>query len=186
MRTPFRSSLSVAFALALGAVSCSAPGSSDRALGAGELPPPVPVENFTILAPGFAGSAQPGNDAFAAMHEAGYVAVLNLRTAAENEGRGEEQAASDAGLTYVGLPLSGSAISLADGVRFGNVLATLPPGPVLIHCGSGNRVGAAWALWRAVEEGLTPDQAEAEARRAGVTSDALAARVRDQVARAAD
>lgn len=40
--------------------------------------------------------------------------------------------------------------------------------PVMLHCGSANRVGAIWAAHRALDEGLSVDEAMKEAKEVGL------------------
>jgi protein tyrosine/serine phosphatase len=45
--------------------------------------------------------------------------------------------------------------------------------PMLIHCGSANRVGAFWMIYRVVDQGWAEDKALDEAVKIGLTSPAL-------------
>jgi len=145
------------------------------------LPPYVEVPRFQDLAPGVAGGGQPTLDAIRSLGEHGYTTLINLRTDPELLA-GEEEAAQAAGLFYVRIPVSGSSLSLADAARLRKVLLEAQGGPVFIHCASGNRVGGLWGLYRALTEGLTPDEAEQAARRAGLRSEALARTLRSDLA----
>ncbi len=42
--------------------------------------------------------------------------------------------------------------------------------PILLHCGSGNRVGAVWLPWRVLNGGATVEEALAEAKTIGMRS----------------
>lgn len=50
--------------------------------------------------------------------------------------------------------------------------------PLLLHCGSANRVGAVWLAHRVLDDGVTFEAALAEARTVGLRSEALLARAR--------
>ena len=45
--------------------------------------------------------------------------------------------------------------------------------PMLIHCGSANRVGAFWMIYRVVDQGWPEDKALDEATKIGLTSPVL-------------
>ena len=95
---------------------------------------------------GMTSTGQPDEAALKIFADSGYVAVIDLRTAEEDRGIDEPAAVEAAGLSYISLPVAG-----ADGVTFENstkldeYLASFD-GPVVVHCGGGNRVGALLAL----------------------------------------
>lgn len=96
--------------------------------------------------------------------------ILDLR--AENEDRGYDEAAEAAslGLAYVTLPVTGPADLTPETVaRFGRLLDDAHArGPVLVHCGTANRVGALVALDRAWRHGDDAATAIARGRVAGL------------------
>jgi uncharacterized protein (TIGR01244 family) len=111
---------------------------------------------------------QPDKAVLEAVSDAGFVAVVDLRTAAEDRGFDEPAAVEALGMEYHSLEIAG-----AKGVTFDNareldrILAGID-GPVLLHCQSGNRVGALTAL-RASMQGATDEDALAIGREAGMT-----------------
>lgn len=99
----------------------------------------IPVDGITS-------SGQPDADEFALFAEAGYVAVVDMRGEAEDRGLDEVAVLDELGMQYVSLPLtSPEAISFENAAKLDEILAGIE-GPVLLHCGSGNRVGALLAL----------------------------------------
>jgi uncharacterized protein (TIGR01244 family) len=124
---------------------------------------------------------QPDTAILEAARDAGYVAVVDLRTAGEDRGFDEPAAVEALGMTYHSLEIAG-----AKGVTFDNaralddILAGIE-GPVLLHCQSGNRVGALTAL-RASMQGATDEEALAIGRKAGMTrlEPAVEARLAEQ------
>ena len=81
-----------------------------------------------------------------ALAEAGYAAVIDLRRPEENRGIEEQAEVERLGMSYVSIPVDG-----ADGVTYDNAslldqVLEQTEGPVLIHCGSGNRAGALLSL----------------------------------------
>lgn len=55
--------------------------------------------------------------------------------------------------------------------------------PVLLHCGSANRVGAIWAAYRALDEGLSLQAAIEEAKTVGLRSPAYEKKTIDYIRR---
>ena len=55
--------------------------------------------------------------------------------------------------------------------------------PVLLHCGSANRVGALWAAHRALDHGLELDAALREAKQVGLRNEAYQAKAVDYIRR---
>ena len=95
---------------------------------------------------GITSSGQPNADQFALVAEAGYVAVIDLRGAEEDRGMDEAAVLGELNLEYVTMPLTGAeAINMENAAKLDQILAGYD-GPVLVHCGSGNRVGAVLAL----------------------------------------
>jgi len=95
---------------------------------------------------GITSSGQPDASAFAIVADSGYVAVIDLRGPNENRGLDEKAVVEALGLEYIEFPLVGrEAISFENAQRLDKLLTDID-GPVLLHCGSGERVGAILAL----------------------------------------
>ena len=121
--------------------------------------------------PGVITGGQPDAAQLAALAEAGYRTVVDLRASGEPYAREEEQAALEAlGIEYVSIPVAGPEGLTEDNARaLSAVLADEEAYPVAIHCGSGNRVGALLALEAAWVDGAPPQEALALGRAAGLT-----------------
>lgn len=122
-------------------------------------------------------AGQPEPAAWQVAASAGITTVINLRPAAEMDGRDEAAEVAAAGIAYYELPVAGAA-----DVNLGNATALRrlidqAPGPVLVHCASGNRVGALLALGEMARGDMTQDEALAFGRSAGLGS--LETRVRE-------
>jgi uncharacterized protein (TIGR01244 family) len=102
---------------------------------------------------------------------AGLKTVINLRSEAEAGFEWERAAAERLGLRYVPLPVAGAADLTRENVeRLDRALReALAGGPVLLHCASGNRVGALLALREAWLHGAEPEAALAFGRASGLT-----------------
>ena len=112
---------------------------------------------------------QPSADDLQRLAESGVRYVINLRPAAEQTGYDESAAVQAEGMEYHNLPVAGAAdISFANAQALDALLAEIGDEPVLLHCASGNRVGALMAL-RAAMQGQDDEAAIAEGRRWGMT-----------------
>ncbi len=159
---------------ALGLGACSAPpqleplelGSIERLHGFGSI--------------SLAG--QPGPEDLAAAAEAGLRTVIDLRGPAEDRGYDEGALAAELGLIYVELPFGGADTLTPEVFETGLAQLDGAQRPVLMHCGSANRVGALWLAWRALDGGLDIEEAAAEARTVGLRSPEMEQLARDYVA----
>ncbi|MEO1245571.1 MAG: sulfur transferase domain-containing protein [Pseudomonadota bacterium] len=126
--------------------------------------------DFAAIGPasGDVSAGQPSEEQLAEIAGQGYVAVIDLRGAEEDRGYDESAAAAELGLTYSALPIeSADAINVENARRLGALLDGFD-GPVLLHCGSGNRVGALVALLEK-DRGASAEEALAAGRAAGLT-----------------
>ena len=114
---------------------------------------------------------QPTLAQVAALAEEGVRTVINLRAPEEPVDFEEAAEVAALGLHYIALPIAGAADLDAARVRqFGTALdEARRQGGVLIHCASGNRVGALVALDEAFNRGASLQDALAQGRAAGLT-----------------
>lgn len=108
-----------------------------------------------------------------------FTTVIDLR--GEDESRGYDEAAvtGELGLDYVRLPIRGASDLTAANAAALTAALKAARGPVLLHCASGNRVGALLALSAANGDGLTSLAALELGQRAGLKS--LEAVVRERL-----
>lgn len=119
--------------------------------------------------PGIITAGQPSKEALEALRDQGLRTVINLRVPTERGTREEPSWAEDLGLTYVSIPIEGAqGINLQNATALDRALETAER-PVLVHCGSSNRVGALLGLRAHELEGLSPEEALEVGRSAGVT-----------------
>jgi uncharacterized protein (TIGR01244 family) len=155
-------------AVALGAASASA--------GVPEAVDPAFIPAYRLIQPGLAAAGQPTPEALRGLEGMGFRTVVNLRP--EKEGPPDERAVVEAqGLRYVSIPVTADTFSLADVEAIEKVLDDPAAAPVLLHCGSSNRVGGAWAVIQA-RKGKSLEEAEAAGRAAGLHSPQMEAAVR--------
>lgn len=128
----------------------------------------VVEQNSVLPVDGITSAGQPDEQALRVFAEAGYVAVIDMRGPEENRGMDEKAVVEDLGLEYVSLPIVGrDGISYENARELGKVLSGYD-GPVLLHCGSGNRVGAVLALRESLN-GADDEAALEYGRSAGLT-----------------
>jgi uncharacterized protein (TIGR01244 family) len=113
-------------------------------------------------------TGQPDAAVLETVAQAGYVAVVDLRTDEEDRGFDEVTVIRDLGMEYVSFPIaSKDEINFENAARLDSILAEFD-GPVMVHCGSGNRVGALIAL-RESNKGASTEDAIAAGKTAGMT-----------------
>ena len=126
----------------------------------------LPIVNFAVLSDNVAGGGVLSVDVVSTLTGLGYSTIINLQHAEEDGVAAEEEAVIAAGLEYLHLPMGGldftreQAVAVADAVNNAE-------GTVLIHCRSGARVTAVWALAKAIDKGLNAEGAADIARNHG-------------------
>jgi len=115
-------------------------------------------------------SGQPTVEAIAQLKSAGITTVIDLRPDQETPDLDEKAAAEKAGLRYLVLPISGATdLSPENVTRFDQLLKQTASENVLIHCASGNRVGAMLALQARWVQGKSAEESLAIGKAAGMT-----------------
>ena len=113
-------------------------------------------------------AGQPDVEVLSTFAAAGYVAVIDLRTDKEDRGFNEPATIMGLGMSYVSMPIgSETDINFEKAAELDKILSGFD-GPVLVHCASGNRVGALFAL-REKANGATNEEALAAGKTAGMT-----------------
>jgi uncharacterized protein (TIGR01244 family) len=131
----------------------------------------------------FATAGQPKEEAFAKLAANGFRAVLNLRTDAEGvDLKREQELVEKAGMKYYNVPVVGSAPKVESVEAFVKVVKDNANHPMLIHCGSANRVGAFWMIYRVVDQNWPEEKALEEAKQIGLTSPVLTKFAQDYIA----
>jgi uncharacterized protein (TIGR01244 family) len=117
-----------------------------------------------------AGAVTPA--AVAGIKKMGFASIINLRLASEQGAdiEAEAAAAKAAGITFVHLPLSGSAPDPAVADRFLKTITEPGTQPAFIHCASGNRAAAMWLIKRVLVDKWDNDRAMEEALQLGSIS----------------
>ena len=126
---------------------------------------------------GMTSSGQPDEKALKVFADSGYSFVIDMRGPDENRGMDDfEGAVEAAGMQYLAFPVVGAEqVSFETAAKLDEVLQGID-GPVLMHCGSGNRVGAVLALRQSLN-GAADEESLEFGKDAGMTR--LEPRVRE-------
>jgi uncharacterized protein (TIGR01244 family) len=138
MAAPFRRAKTAYRRLFIAAVACAGAGFA--------LAQPAELPNRRDVIEGITAAGQPSAAALESAAKAGYRSVIDLRAPSEDRGFDEKSTVEGLGMSYVSLPVDGAAgVSYASAAELDKLIAELPK-PILLHCASGNRVGALLAL----------------------------------------
>ncbi len=149
---------------------------------------PLDLANARVVSDTLTTGGQPTREDLEHLKKAGFTTVINLRREGEITKRDdpdeaklfnfdEASAARSIGLDYFHLPISSKDGLTAENARLLDDALKAAPGPVLLHCGSGNRAGALMALKAFHVEGKSAEDALVIGKAAGLTS--LEPKVRD-------
>lgn len=151
--------LSLLLALAAGAACAATP--AETALAG--------LPNVSFPAPHRVASGRLAADDVAVLQRAGIRTVIDLSVDSETPDFDEAAAVRAAGIGYRNLPIRGAAdLTRVNVARFDRLLREAGAQPTLVHCASGNRVGAMVALRAALIDGSNAEAALAEGRRWGL------------------
>ncbi len=117
---------------------------------------------------GISAAGQPDEAALRVFADRGYAAVIDLRAEHEPRGLDEQAVVERLGMDYVLMPITDTAAINFENARRLDELLKQYDEPVLIHCGSSNRVGALLAL-RASLNGADDQGALQAGRDGGLT-----------------
>lgn len=132
-----------------------------------ELPP---IRNFLQVTPEFCTGGQPRIEHFAKLKAEGVKAVLNLRTPSEHRAEEERSAVEQAGLKYFNIPVIYRNPTDAQVDEFLEITDDAANRPMFIHCTAAIRVGAFWAIRRALRDGMSIDAALEDGRKVGLVN----------------
>ena len=127
------------------------------------------VPNACEPLPGLVTGGQPMAPHLAALSQAGCGMVLDCRDPMEPRPLREPEDVAAAGLEYVCIPVGHTRGSDATLAQIRDALkASVGTKPVLFHCASGNRVGAALIPYLMLDQGFTEEDAVNTAMRVGM------------------
>ena len=134
----------------------------------GEDTRPATFEWGTPIGDDLRVGGQPSAGDLEAAAAAGVRTVISLRTEGEAGSEGERETTERVGLRFVSIPIAGPGdLTEANARALDEALDG--SGPAILHCASGNRVGALLGLRAYLVEGATGDEAMSLAAEAGMT-----------------
>jgi len=117
------------------------------------------IKNLHITGENVFASGQPSKEQFQVLASAGIKHIINLRPLSEQDWN-EKAYIDSLGLTYHSIPVKGrTGITSKNAKALNELLNIIGSEPVLLHCASGNRVGALIAL---VEKEIKGNDVETE------------------------
>jgi len=119
------------------------------------MPNPVYLEDDLI------GGGPPPEEVIRAASEQGFKAVIDLRRPEEGTAA-EEELVKNYGMAYYNIIVTPRTLSRWQVDDLAKVLSDPANRPAILHCESGNRTGALWALYRYFEQRVEADQALGE------------------------
>ncbi len=127
---------------------------------------------FGEVAPGVTIAGQPSDGDWKHLHRMGFRTVVNLRTDAEGAER-ERLLVNSSAMQYFHVPVDGTGVAPRHADAVAKIVEDAYNGRVLVHCSSGNRAAAVWAIYLARHRGVARDQALAAGESAGMTKPKL-------------
>lgn len=129
-------------------------------------------------------SGQPTPEGLVNARDSGATLVINTRTQSEMS-FDERSVAQGLGMRYVSLGFTPATLDdvLVDSFIFEVKRRKPEDGRLLLHCNSGNRVAALWAMYEIKELKVDPEMAVDRARKLGLTSADLVAYIGDYARR---
>ena len=116
----------------------------------------------------FAG--QPDKGALSSLKVSGYRTVVNTRGIVEVNWD-EKGYVEELGMTYHAIPMGKPLTEIKpEWVEALDHILLTAERPILLHCGSGNRVSGLWAVWQVQHNGLSAEEAVELAASVGLTS----------------
>lgn len=128
------------------------------------------LPGFLVPEEGYLAGGQPTAEQLRAAAAKGLQRVIDLRPESEDHGFDETDVNAHSGLAYAILPIAGPQDLTRDNAqRLDQLLAEAGEETTLVHCASGNRVGALMALRAAWLQGQPVPAALALGKRWGLT-----------------
>ncbi len=112
----------------------------------------------------------PHADTWPKIAASGVSTVIDLRMPAEKGDGGEARNVRALGMAYEELPIAGAAAITGENATHLWQLVSQAEGPVVVHCASGNRVGALLSIGAWQHGDMTPRQALEFGKAAGLGS----------------
>jgi uncharacterized protein (TIGR01244 family) len=146
--------------------SCSVWYSQDEPVAQMPSPTTLPIVNFAALSGTVVGGGALDASVVATLPNLGFSTIINLQHAEEDGVAAEAEAAAAVGLDYISLPMGGLDFTREQALTVAETVNNAE-GFVVLHCRSGARVTAIWALAEALDHNLSAEEAADIARNHG-------------------
>ena len=154
----------------LAAVFAGGPAQAQAVTAATGPAPLVEIPNARQPVPGVLTGGQPTRGQLEEAAAAGYMTVVNLRPLSERGAWDEEEFVTELGMTFFHIPVAGiEDVNQENAEALREILRSSNGQPILVHCASGNRIGALLAIGAALFDGALLDEALELGRDAGLT-----------------
>lgn len=132
--------------------------------------PRLEITNAKQPFPGILTGGQPSIAQLKEAKEKGYKTIISLRTRRENGLWNEGDTVRELGMKYISIPISGArGLTSQNSNALIQALSDVKDYPVMVHCGSGDRVGAMFAIDAGLNKKMTTEQAVQIGRSAGLS-----------------
>ena len=129
----------------------------------------IDIPNARVVHGNVLTGGQPSREHLHNAREKGYRTVVNLRAEGEFDEFDEASTVDELGMRYVHIPMAGAGDLNEDNARrLHAALTEEEDAPVMVHCGSGNRVGALMAYRARHLQAHDKDEALRVGREAGL------------------
>ncbi|MBV1915589.1 MAG: protein tyrosine phosphatase family protein [Pseudomonadales bacterium] len=133
--------------------------------------PATAIKNAKQPFPGILTGGQPSEAQLIEAKQKGYKTIITLRPTTETGNWDEQKIVQGLGMKFISIPVAGIAgVSIENSSALISALSDPADYPVMVHCASGNRVGALFALDAGLNQNLDTEQALEIGRSAGMTS----------------
>lgn len=126
------------------------------------------IRNFLRVNKDFCTGGQPRLEHLEKLKAEGIKTIINLRQPSEHRAAEEEAKAKELGLRYFNIPVVFGKPNEDQVTEFLKLTDDPENRPAFIHCTAAIRVGAFWMIRRALRDGWTIEDAEAEAKKIGL------------------
>lgn len=128
-------------------------------------------------------ASQPQPADFEQAKMGGIELVVNMRHDSEIKDFHEQTVVEGAGLKYIHLPWNGADELTDEIITESRRIFREEKRPMLVHCSSGNRVGAVWMAYRVLDEGVAMEEALKEAKMVGMKTPAYETKIKAYLAK---
>lgn len=126
------------------------------------------IRNFLRVNKEFCTGGQPRLEHLEKLKAEGIKTIINLRRPSEHRAAEEEAKAKELGLRYFNIPVAFGEPNEDQVAEFLKLTDDPANRPAFIHCTAAIRVGAFWMIRRALRDGWSIEDAEAEAKKVGL------------------